>query len=229
MSKKKYVDYVKKKLKKYKVDDPKDIPNKSKGKFFKELDKGWESKKEKQEKQEKKKQAEDKDLWVKDVQKEVEEKQKDEKPSKPVVKIETKKADLVNAVKDIIAYKPPKGLFKEPGTQIAKQLLADAKSPGQAMQRLNFYINRAGSNLSEADMKRLNAAKKIISEAVSKKGAVEKLAPGRPPKGFFNSMRPKMKKQYPDYDKERIDQIIAGIWHKYDDSTKKELTKEYEA
>jgi len=176
-NKKKYMEYVQKKLKKYKVNDPSKVPNKFKKKFFTELDKGWESKEEKK----KKKKAEDKDSWVKDVQEEVKEKQKGEKPSKPVVKIEKEALleghakdwksaleRIVTAVRDIISYKPPKGLFKEPGTQIAKQLLADAKSPAQAMQRLNFYINRAGSNLSEKDQKHLEAAKRIISEAIDK-------------------------------------------------------------
>lgn len=159
--KKEYMNYIKKKLKKYKVDAPDQIPNKKKRKFFKEVDKGWESKKEK----ETKKEGENKDLWVKDVQEEIKEKQEGEKPSKPVVKIEK----IKEAVLQVTSYKPPEGLFKEPGTQIAKQLLNDSKSPAQAMQRLNFYINRAGSNLGEDDMKRLNSAKKIISEAVEKK------------------------------------------------------------
>ena len=53
-NKKKYIDYVKKKLKKYKVDSPTKVPGKHKKKFFKELDKGWESKEEKSEKKEKK-------------------------------------------------------------------------------------------------------------------------------------------------------------------------------
>jgi len=54
-SKKKYIDYVKKKLKKYKVDSPTKVPGKHKKKFFKELDKGWESKEEKANKSENKK------------------------------------------------------------------------------------------------------------------------------------------------------------------------------
>ena len=54
-SKKKYMEYVQKKLKKYKVDSPSKVPNKHKTKFYKELDKGWESKEEKAKKKEKKK------------------------------------------------------------------------------------------------------------------------------------------------------------------------------
>ena len=50
-----YLEYVQKKLKKYRVDSPDKVPNKFKKKFFTELDKGWESKKEKKDKKEKKK------------------------------------------------------------------------------------------------------------------------------------------------------------------------------
>ncbi len=160
-SKKKYVEYVQEKLKKYKVDSPGQVPSKFKKKFFMELDKGWESKKEKKQK----KKGDSKELWIKDIQEKVKKKQKNEKPTQPIVKIE----NIKKAVKELLAYKPPKGLFKEPGTQIAKQLLSDAKSPGQALQRLNFYINRAGSNLSDADIKKLNAAKKIINRQIHSK------------------------------------------------------------
>lgn len=54
-NKKKYMEYVQKKLKKYKVNDPSKVPGKHKKKFFTELDKGWESKEEKKQKKEKKK------------------------------------------------------------------------------------------------------------------------------------------------------------------------------
>ena len=284
-AKKEYMKYIQKKLKKYKVDTPSEIPDKKKRKFFKEVDKGWKSKEEKKDK--KKKEGEDKELWVKNVQEEVKEKQKGEKPAKPVVKIEKegslegfskdwektlnrivkaivsnlarnnssgvksqidllkqscadlealledfrdKKSHIVSAVREIIAYKPPEGLFKEPGTQIAKQLLADAKSAGQAMQRLNFYINRAGSNLSEADMKRLNAAKKIISEAVAKgKEAVIKMAPGRPPKGWWDKMVKQVKKNSPEYTPEVVDKVVGDLWYnKMKGPKKKEVMKEYE-
>ena len=53
-NKKKYMEYVQKKLKKYKVNDPSKVPNKHKKKFFKELDTGWESKEEKGKKRKKK-------------------------------------------------------------------------------------------------------------------------------------------------------------------------------
>lgn len=46
-NKKNYMEYVQKRLKKYKVNDPSKVPNKHKKKFFQELDKGWESKEEK--------------------------------------------------------------------------------------------------------------------------------------------------------------------------------------
>jgi len=218
-AKKEYVKYIKKKLTKYKVETPDQIPTKKKRKFFKEVDKGWESKDEKKEKDTKK--GKNKELWVKEVQEDVEDKQKDEKPSDPVVKIEK----IKNAVLEIVSYKPPKGLFKEPGTQIAKQLLSDAKSPSQAMQRLNFYINRAGSNLTEADMKKLEAAKKIIHEAVGK-NAVTKIAPKQPPKEWWDKMKQQVKKNSPDYDAETVDKVVGDIWYnKMSPSKKKDVLK----
>ena len=221
--KKEYMNYIKKKLKKYKVDAPDQIPNKKKHKFFKEVDKGWESKPEKKEKKKKEGDTQDKDMWVKDVQEEVKEKQEGEKPAKPVVKIE----QVRQAVLQILSYKPPEGLFKEPGTQIAKQLLNDSKSPAQAMQRLNFYINRAGSNLSDADMKRLNAAKNIISEAVAKnKEAVTKIAPKRPPKEWWDNMSRQVKRNNPEYSAEVVDKVVGNIWYnKMSPSKKKDVTK----
>ena len=45
-----YVNYIKRMLKKYKVDSPKQLSDGARKKFFKEVDKGWESKEEKKEK-----------------------------------------------------------------------------------------------------------------------------------------------------------------------------------
>ena len=65
-NKKKYMEYVQKKLKKYKVNDPSKVPGKHKKKFFTELDKGWESKEEKAKKKEKNTKKSDMLLAVKD-------------------------------------------------------------------------------------------------------------------------------------------------------------------
>ena len=55
-------------------------------------------------------------------------------------------------------YHPPAGLFSAGSAKtIATTLLRDAPSEAVAMDRLNFYINRAGSNLTVARRRVLNA------------------------------------------------------------------------
>ena len=59
-------------------------------------------------------------------------------------------------------WHPPAGLFKESPEKIARTLKRNSKNRQQAMSRLNFYINRAGDNLSKADRKRLETAKEKL-------------------------------------------------------------------
>lgn len=59
-------------------------------------------------------------------------------------------------------YSPPEGLFTKPAKEIAEQLKKDSEDLKQAMGRLNFYINRAGKNLSAEDKQRLEKAKDIL-------------------------------------------------------------------
>lgn len=61
-------------------------------------------------------------------------------------------------------YSPTEGTFTKSGKEIAEQLLKDASSPGQAMRRLSFYMNRAGKNLKNKS--NLEEAKKIIRKKV---------------------------------------------------------------
>lgn len=61
-------------------------------------------------------------------------------------------------------WHPPAGLFKESPEKIANALKKNSKNRQQAMSRLNFYINRAGDNLSKADRKRLESAKEKLKE-----------------------------------------------------------------
>jgi hypothetical protein len=56
-------------------------------------------------------------------------------------------------------WSPPVGFFKQSASKIATGLMAVSKDRVQAMSRLNFYINRAGENLSTDDRKRLESAK----------------------------------------------------------------------
>jgi len=67
-------------------------------------------------------------------------------------------------------WSPPPGLFKE-GTskQIAKVLYDNSVDLKQAMARLNFYINRAGQNLSEERRKVLEDAKEELRKLFYKK------------------------------------------------------------
>jgi len=55
----------------------------------------------------------------------------------------------------------PEGLFKSSAENIASTLLKRGKA--RAMRRLNFYVNRAGSNLSSERRSVMNAAKSRIS------------------------------------------------------------------
>lgn len=56
-------------------------------------------------------------------------------------------------------WSPPEGFFTKSAESIAKGLHANSRNLKQAMSRLNFYINRAGANLSDKDHARLEAAK----------------------------------------------------------------------
>jgi hypothetical protein len=62
-------------------------------------------------------------------------------------------------------WSPPNGLFKKSGKEIADFLLGASKDRGQAMSRLNFYINRAGKNLDKGTRKELSIAKATLSVA----------------------------------------------------------------
>jgi len=62
-------------------------------------------------------------------------------------------------------WHPPEGFFKQSAGKIASGLKSASKDLKQAMSRLNFYINRAGANLTDADIEKLNAAKKKLQGA----------------------------------------------------------------
>lgn len=65
---------------------------------------------------------------------------------------------------DIETKQPtPEGLFTESAEVIVRTLLKQTKGDiGKAIQKITFYINRAGDNLSNA--KEVNKAKKILQE-----------------------------------------------------------------
>lgn len=59
-------------------------------------------------------------------------------------------------------WHPKEGFFKQGAEKIANGLKNASKNLKQAMSRLNFYINRAGDNLSNEDLDRLDRAKKKL-------------------------------------------------------------------
>jgi tRNA(adenine34) deaminase len=65
---------------------------------------------------------------------------------------------------------PHEGLFKEDAQTIADELFSrkvSPKGPASGMRMLNFYINRAGHNLTEERHKVLEDAKQILSEKIA--------------------------------------------------------------
>jgi F0F1-type ATP synthase membrane subunit b/b' len=59
-------------------------------------------------------------------------------------------------------WEPPEGFFTASAAKIAKGLKAASKDLKQAMSRLNFYINRAGTNLDDESKERLESAKEKL-------------------------------------------------------------------
>lgn len=84
---------------------------------------------------------------------------------------------------------PDKGLFKQSPTAIAKALASkkvSPKGPASGMRMLNFYINRAGKNLSASRHAALERAKDILSgiiadqkKSVPKKNSAAKKSSGK--------------------------------------------------
>lgn len=66
-------------------------------------------------------------------------------------------------------WTPPAGLFTRSASTIASTLHAKSSDLKQAMGRLNFYINRAGKNLSAEDKGRFENAKTLLRKKFEKK------------------------------------------------------------
>ena len=65
---------------------------------------------------------------------------------------------------------PHAGLFNQDAKTIAAELFSkkvSPKGPSSGMRMLNFYINRAGRNLSEERLKVLERAKQILSQKIA--------------------------------------------------------------
>jgi len=59
-------------------------------------------------------------------------------------------------------WHPEEGFFEQSSEKIAEGLKSASDSLAQAMDRLDFYINRAGSNLSDKAKAKLEKAKEIL-------------------------------------------------------------------
>ena len=71
---------------------------------------------------------------------------------------------------------PKPGLFHESASSIAKSLASEKvspKGPASGMRMLNFYINRAGKNLTAKRKAELSKAKDLLSEIIKKHKAHE--------------------------------------------------------
>jgi tRNA(adenine34) deaminase len=70
------------------------------------------------------------------------------------------------ATVDTDSTHPPKGLFTRNAATIAKSLASkrvSPKGPSSGMRMLNYFINRAGRNLSATRRRELEKAKSLLS------------------------------------------------------------------
>lgn len=74
------------------------------------------------------------------------------------------------------SWHPPEGFFEKDAETIARELKKNSKNRQQAMSRLNFYINRAGKNLSDKDKARLEHAKKLLAAKYDKEEKKKKVS-----------------------------------------------------
>ena len=71
---------------------------------------------------------------------------------------------------------PEEGLFNKSAATIARSLASkkvSPKGPASGMRMLNFYINRAGKNLTEERRAELKKAKTLLSERIAKQKSNE--------------------------------------------------------
>ena len=76
-----------------------------------------------------------------------------------------------SAAVDIDSTHPEEGLFNQDAKTIATHLASkevSPKGPASGMRMLNFYINRAGKNLSSKRHQELEKAKSLLSDIIAK-------------------------------------------------------------
>ena len=77
----------------------------------------------------------------------------------------------IAGVKTISTF-PPRGLFTKDAATIAKSLASkkvSPKGPQSGMRMLNYFINRAGKNLSHSRLAVLQRAKRLLSKRIRQK------------------------------------------------------------
>jgi len=82
------------------------------------------------------------------------------------VMVAAKKKKWSGAVKT--KWSPPPELFTKSAEVIANSLAKSGQTLKRAMNRLSFYCNRAGSNLSDKDKARLDHAKELLHKKFEK-------------------------------------------------------------
>jgi hypothetical protein len=81
-----------------------------------------------------------------------------------------KKERWVHKVQTVSTF-PPAGLFTRDAETIAKVMArkkVSPKGPGSGLRMIQFFINRAGKNLSPERKKELEKAKQILQEKLRK-------------------------------------------------------------
>ena len=95
--------------------------------------------------------------------------QPSEAPKTQEISMATKKK--WSAKVDTDSTHPHEGLFNEDAATIARELASkevSPKGPASGMRMLNFYINRAGKNLSSERHAELEKAKALLSDIIAK-------------------------------------------------------------
>ena len=67
---------------------------------------------------------------------------------------------------------PPAGLFNKSAATIARTLAlrkVSPKGPASGMRMLNFFVNRAGKNLTASRRQELSRAKKLLSQRIKRR------------------------------------------------------------
>ena len=80
----------------------------------------------------------------------------------------TKTKKWIAGVKTVSTYPPP-GLFTKDPKTIARVLASkdvSPKGPGSGMRMLTFFINRAGKGLSATRRRKLEVAKRLLSQRI---------------------------------------------------------------